>query len=257
MTHDPARRPSAHAFGLTEAFNAYAAQAARSGLPPLRHIACVGARIVEDGLYPRDREILRCTVGYLLKTGIPVAEDFVLRPVNLEYGQDFLKDPTPADLVIFSYVYDTTLKDWNSPYFQTRLIDHEDPSFHRLSPHHFVKGAWNEAAKASGARVVASFGTNLTETTVNKLDPQDWLRAVPPLSIGDEREIPDSHRMFDTGYFHAPFVHTHMGFALQRNGYLEQARSSLGGQTLLGRSIIENKEASPASFLSPIKMSLG
>ncbi len=106
---------TADCFRLTGHFNAFADRVRGTGLPPLEKVTLVGARFTTEGLHPRDVAIMRSGIAYLLKTGIPVSEDFSVRPVNLEYDEDFLEKQPPADLLIFSYVFNATRREWYNP----------------------------------------------------------------------------------------------------------------------------------------------
>lgn len=230
---------SAECFHLTKYFNAFASRVQETGLPPLERITLVGARFTTEGLHPRDVAIMRSGVAYLLKSGIPVSEDFSVRPVNLEYGEDFLESQPSTDLLIFSYIFNANQHDWSKPQYYQRLEKSDDPGLYRLSPHHFRPDAWNHAAKNSGANIVISFGAPPRETTVDKLYKRDWLIAIRPGAVWRTDEIPEAHDMLQNGLFYHPSPQSFFAFALRRGGYLEKLEGVVSRETLLDRRIQE------------------
>lgn len=233
------KRTSAQHFDLAPCFNAFARRGRVPDVEPIRTILLVGARLTENGLNPRDRAILRSTVAYLLKTGIPVSEDFNARVVNLEYGDDFLEGKQKADMAVFSYVFDTNRASWKNVCWQERRLSGEDPDFLSLSPKHFVPWAWDRAAVNSDARIVASFGLFPTETTIGKLSLKHWFKAVRPRTIRREDEIPETRDMIEKNLCRNDALgpQAQFAFAVRRGAYLEALAGQVGEETLLGRRI--------------------
>lgn len=229
---------SAEYFCLTDYFNVFASRVQGTDLPPLEKITLVGARFTSVGLHPRDVAIMRSGIAYLLKSGIPVSENFSFRPVNLEYGEDFLKKQPKTDLLIFSYIFNTTKRAWNDPENRRRRASSDDPDFCNLSPHHFESNAWNNAAKDSGAKIVISFGEPSSETTVDKLCNRDWLTAVRPGFVWKPSEIPGISDTLGNGLSRYFSPQSFFAFALRRGEYLENLERRLPPDTLLSRKIL-------------------
>ncbi len=127
-----------------------------SSAPPLEKIVGVGAIYVPDyergqtqGLSEDDKIWLREVFKFCAENNLAISPDFTFTPVNFKEGinrQDFL-DPAfgiQADILISCYV--------NTPSVGTE----------RTSPRHSRK-AWRNAARKTGARVIAAFSSGWAE----------------------------------------------------------------------------------------------
>lgn len=77
---------------------------------------------------------------------------------NLSYGHDFLKDPTPADIVVFAFLFHSRLKLHEILANEEGLLD---PVLQ--SDRAYKRGAWTRALQKTGAR----FAFNITGPDCN------------------------------------------------------------------------------------------
>lgn len=126
---------------------------------PIRKITAVGAAYTKNGLSDGDKIYLRAALETCQDLSIPVSDQFTLTPLNIAYSadQDFLnpKLAVPADLILLCFVF-------NPPKLIAEKFMREDAVWYaRLSPRHFREGAWLDAAKRAGAKVIIPFAAGL------------------------------------------------------------------------------------------------
>jgi hypothetical protein len=115
---------------------------------PVRSIAIVGGVIENGTLGHADTYHLAKIFQICAENAIPIAapEDLELGVVNLIYGDDFLKDPPRADMIIFSNIF-----------YEPSCVDTSDTGmyggFTSQSPDAGSPGAWHDALVKSGAKM--------------------------------------------------------------------------------------------------------
>ncbi|NDE89556.1 MAG: hypothetical protein EB059_00235 [Alphaproteobacteria bacterium] len=124
---------------------------------PIKDIIAVGAYLpnpVTGKFCPRDEIWLAAALDLCKKSGIPTDPRLNVTPVNLIYGNDFLKHPgLRADLVVVCFVIDSTSENG-------RKIANDPRSFNDgcVSNAHSPT-AWQNAVRNTGARFVTTCRT--------------------------------------------------------------------------------------------------
>lgn len=142
-------------------------KAAGAAGEPLRHVTMVGVNRPHvfgfDGM-DEDSIRIRAMLDYLDRSGVAIAPDFVIDPVDFMMGRDFLREDTPTDLVFVSCILKTSRKSIDGDAHLARIGDaaRRDPSLAfdlstRLSDRQST-AAWQARIAQSGAKLCVTFG---------------------------------------------------------------------------------------------------
>ena len=139
--------------------------------PQLKKIMMVGA-ITEDNaeycLSDSDLGFFARTIRTLYESGMHVHPEFEIDIVNIDEncgGRDFLRETTPADLVMLCFLF-------NPSKSYTDSAGYPNMGFYAISDKHYLQNAWNNAALTVDAKVISIYGDDVTE-----VGPDAFLRA--------------------------------------------------------------------------------
>ena len=137
----------------------------------IKDVVMVGAWLEEGRLCTVDEGVFSDVAGLFKSMEMPIASSFNLSVVDMnDTGEDFLKEPSAADLVILSCVSNEAhsgltmgaasglmTKDMSDllQALNGGLNKNRNPLLQ--SPFSALEGAWEEACTASGAKAVVSF----------------------------------------------------------------------------------------------------
>jgi hypothetical protein len=161
------------------------------GASIIKNILLVGAQMENGKLKGADEATLYTTISKLKNLGIPVASDFDLSLVNLEYdqgGENFLTGTYEADLIIFCWVFYPEFPSYlkgivNKEFWYAQALN--EIGDHTVARDFWDKDKWREAALRTGAKSIVTHGTDFGEVH-------------EPFFAGDEFKIQGHEKPLDT-----------------------------------------------------------
>ncbi len=145
---------------------------ANQNTPPLKKIHLIGAFPDEnDPSIPdfADYSALGISFSIASQMGVAISPEFEPEIINIypKYGgRDFLKDGAAADMLVFCFVFNPPEKDLSffsaSPGMSPNLA---------ISPLHFEKNVWHDAAVRTGAKLLAISGGDYDEINARHFLP--------------------------------------------------------------------------------------